>query len=100
MTAKTALAVRALLSRPVRVLSQRGMWLMRSDAIPVLMTLHPSALLRGPPEQRGAEYAAWLRDLAHAKSLPKDVSNGKDQEQERILVGVRGFEPPASTSRT
>ena len=48
MIAKTALAVRALLGRPVRVLSQRGTWLIRSDAIPVLVTLHPSALLRGP----------------------------------------------------
>jgi len=70
-----AVAARALLGRPVRVLLQRGSWLLRSDAIPVLITLHPSALLRGPPEQRDVEYAAWLRDLAHAKSPPKDASN-------------------------
>jgi len=65
-----AVAARALLGRPVRVLAQRGSWLMRSDAIPVLITVHPSALLRVPSEQRHAHYAAWLGDLARAAKLP------------------------------
>ncbi|MDB5900924.1 MAG: uracil-DNA glycosylase protein-like protein, partial [Ramlibacter sp.] len=44
-------AARSLLARPVAVLSERGEWFEREDGVRVLVTLHPSALLRLPPEQ-------------------------------------------------
>jgi uracil-DNA glycosylase family protein len=61
-----AVAARSLLGRDARVLRERGQWRMRADGIPVLLTLHPSALLRGGPEQLEAAYDAWLADLRHA----------------------------------
>ena len=45
---------------------ERGRWLERSDGRRVLITLHPSALLRMEPEDKAAAYAAWIADLQHA----------------------------------
>ncbi|HEY9108879.1 MAG TPA: UdgX family uracil-DNA binding protein [Roseateles sp.] len=58
-----ATAARALLGRPVAVTRERGQWMRREDDIPVLVTLHPSALLRLQGEDRAAAHAAWLDDL-------------------------------------
>ncbi|MBO9513615.1 MAG: UdgX family uracil-DNA binding protein [Variovorax sp.] len=58
-----ATAARALLGRRVAVLSERGRWHEDAAGRPVLVTLHPSALLRGDPQQRDAAWAAWLADL-------------------------------------
>ena len=59
-------AASALLRRPVKVMSERGHWLRRDDGIDVLITLHPSALLRGDPALRDAAYREWLDDLSIA----------------------------------
>jgi len=61
-----ATAARALMGRPIKVLTERGKWLQRSDGLRVLVTLHPSALLRGDPAEQAQAYQAWLADLAHA----------------------------------
>ena len=61
-----ATAARQLLGAPVPVLRDRGQWFTRTDGIPVLITLHPSALLRGDRAQFEAAYAAWVADLARA----------------------------------
>jgi DNA polymerase len=58
-----ATASRQLLKRPVPVLRERGHWFKREDGLPVLVTLHPSALLRLQDDERDAGYAAWLADL-------------------------------------
>ncbi|RZI98783.1 MAG: uracil-DNA glycosylase [Rubrivivax sp.] len=58
-----ATAARALIGRPVAVTRERGSWLERGDGIPVLITLHPSALLRLADEDRTEAWAAWLDDL-------------------------------------
>jgi DNA polymerase len=55
-----------LLGRPVAVTKLRGKVVARPDGRAVLVTLHPSALLRGPPETRQLAWHAWLRDLARA----------------------------------
>jgi DNA polymerase len=52
----------------VKVLSERGRWLQREDGLRVLVTLHPSALLRGDPQQREQAFEAWLADLDKATS--------------------------------
>jgi len=59
-------AASALLARPIKVMSERGHWLRRSDGIDVLITVHPSALLRGDPAHREAAYREWLEDLSAA----------------------------------
>ena len=61
-----ATAARQLLKRPVPVLRERGHWLDRPDGRKVLITLHPSALLRVDPAERDAAFSGWLRDLALA----------------------------------
>ena len=58
-----ATAARSLLGRSVAVTRERGQWLPRADGLPVLVTLHPSALLRMPAEQRNPAWTAWLADL-------------------------------------
>jgi DNA polymerase len=50
----------------VKVLSERGRWVERHDGIRVLVTLHPSALLRGDPLEREHAFAQWVRDLGAA----------------------------------
>ncbi len=62
-------AARSLLGRPVKVLSERGRWLERPDGIEVLVTLHPSALLRGNPLERENAFEAWVADLRAAAPL-------------------------------
>ena len=71
-----ATAARSLLGQPIKVLTQRGQWLLRDDGLPVLVTLHPSALLRGDPAEREADYRRWLADLAHATRPPPGTSTG------------------------
>ena len=64
-----ATAARSLLGRAVAVTAERGHWLRRADGRDVLVTLHPSALLRLPGEERDAAFQRWLADLAHASRL-------------------------------
>ena len=65
-----ATAARALLGRAVAVMRERGQWFVRADGLRVLVTLHPSALLRMEVGERDAAFEAWLADLRHAGSLP------------------------------
>ena len=53
----------------VAVTRERGKWLRRADGRRVLITLHPSALLRMEPEDKEAAWAAWLADLRKAAAL-------------------------------
>jgi uracil-DNA glycosylase len=52
----------------VAVLSERGEWFEREDGVRVLVTLHPSALLRMPPEQLPRAFEQFVGDLAKAWS--------------------------------
>jgi len=68
LVALGATAARSLLGRPVPVMANRGHIFARDDGRQVLVTLHPSALLRVPAEEREAAYAAWVADLLVLKS--------------------------------
>jgi uracil-DNA glycosylase family protein len=63
-----ATAARSLLGRPLTVMQLRGQWLDSRFGLPMLVTLHPSALLRGDPMRRESAWDAWLNDLASATS--------------------------------
>lgn len=63
-------AARSLLGWPVPVQSERGRWHRRDDGIPVLVTVHPTALLRGGPAQFDQAFASWLADLEQATRIP------------------------------
>jgi DNA polymerase len=62
-------AARQLMGRAVPVMSMRGQWLEREDGRRVLITLHPSALLRILDNDRAEAYALWLADLRRASRL-------------------------------
>jgi DNA polymerase len=69
LVALGATAARQLMGRAVAVARERGQWLVRDDGLRVLITLHPSALLRMEPAQFDAAYAAWLADLRLGDAL-------------------------------
>ena len=72
LVALGATAARSLLGRAVPVMAERGNWLPREDGLQVLVTLHPSALLRvQPDEDRKAAFAAYVRDLKQAWKVLK-----------------------------
>jgi DNA polymerase len=56
-------AARSLLGRPVAVLSERGEWFERPDGVRVLVTVHPSSILRMDEAQRESAYRAFVGDL-------------------------------------
>ncbi len=58
-----ATAARQLMGQAVAVTRARGQWQKRADGRRVLITLHPSALLRMEAEDKDDAYAAWLADL-------------------------------------
>lgn len=63
-------AARSLMGRAVRVMAERGQWLVRPDGRKVLITLHPSALLR-VTEGREEAFDAFVKDLSKARKLFK-----------------------------
>ena len=71
IVAMGATAAHQLLKRPVPVLRERGHWLERADGRKVLVTLHPSALLRVDPADREPAYRAWLADLHLASGFAR-----------------------------
>jgi|SRR6478736_6641939 len=58
-----ATAVQALLPRDVRVTADRGRILPSELGPPVLVTVHPSSILRAADEDRAAAMRAFVRDL-------------------------------------
>jgi len=62
-----ATAVRALLGPEVRVLVNRGKLLDSPWGPRVLVTVHPSSILRVPPEDRDKAFEAFVRDLARLR---------------------------------
>ena len=66
LVALGATAARQLMGTAVAVTKQRGQFLTRTDGRRVLVTLHPSALLRMEPADKAAAYDAWLADLRQA----------------------------------
>ena len=69
LVAMGATAARSLMGRAVSVTAERGKWLVRPDGRKVLITLHPSALLRVLPEERDEAFAAFVADLKKAKAV-------------------------------
>ena len=68
LVALGATAARSLMGYAVPVTAERGKWLVRADGLKVLITLHPSALLRMQPEDRETAFAAFVADLKKAKA--------------------------------
>jgi DNA polymerase len=58
-----ATAAHSVLGKPIPVQRSRGKLIRVSDETQVLVTVHPSYLLRVPEEQQAAEYARFVEDL-------------------------------------
>ena len=58
-----ATAAQALLGRDVRVTRDRGLAAALPEAETVVVTIHPSSILRGEPDERESELAAFVADL-------------------------------------
>ncbi|MDB5848894.1 MAG: uracil-DNA glycosylase protein-like protein [Rhodoferax sp.] len=69
LVALGARAASSLLGRAVAVMKERGQWLARSDGRQVLVTLHPSALLRVLPDEREAAIGLFVQDLRKARRV-------------------------------
>ena len=76
LVALGATAARQLMGRGVAVTRERGQWLRRADGRRVLITLHPSALLRMEPEDKAAAWTAWLADLKKAAAMLSGGGSG------------------------
>ena len=93
-----ATAARALLGVSVGVAASRGRWLTRTDGLPVLVTLHPSALLRMQPDERDAAWGGWIGDLALASAAaPADVFGAAGAS---VREAGAASPPPAAPSTT
>jgi DNA polymerase len=64
-----ATAAQSLLGRDFRVTQNRRVLIESELAAAVTATIHPSAVLRGEPEKRKAEFAAFVDDLRFVASL-------------------------------
>ena len=61
-----ATAARSLLGGDVSVTVNEGRWLARADGTPVLVCLHPAAILRAEPSRQGELRARWIASLRQA----------------------------------
>jgi uracil-DNA glycosylase len=66
-----ATAVRAVLGPKVKVLVNRGHFLDTPFGIPALVTVHPSSILRVPPETRDDAFEALVADLKQILRRPR-----------------------------
>ncbi len=73
-----ATAARSVLGSAVSVTAHEGQWLQRGDGIPVLVCLHPAALLRADPQRRDELHARWLASLAQATPWTRPDSSSTD----------------------
>ena len=64
-----ATAAQSLLGREFRVTQNRRKLIDSELAEAVTATIHPSAILRGEPERREAEFAAFVDDLRFVARL-------------------------------
>ncbi|MDB5893988.1 MAG: uracil-DNA glycosylase protein-like protein [Rhodoferax sp.] len=69
LVALGARAAHSLVGRAVSVTQERGNWLPRADGRQVLITLHPSAMLRLLPGEREAAVTQFVHDLRKARHI-------------------------------
>ncbi|MES2785784.1 MAG: UdgX family uracil-DNA binding protein [Pseudomonadota bacterium] len=76
LVALGATASRSLLGRNVAVMSERGHWHTSPGGLPVMVTVHPSALLRTPPDLQHEAFEQFVADLALALAGPGTPATG------------------------
>jgi uracil-DNA glycosylase family protein len=61
-----ATALRSLLGASLSITEHDGQWLQRADGLPVLVCLHPAAILRADPSRQAALRHRWVEALGQA----------------------------------
>jgi DNA polymerase len=87
-----ATAAQALFGRSFRVTQHRGELVTSRLAGHALATIHPSAILRGPSEQREREFERFVADLRAAAALLAGASILVAKAHRRLPVAVRRAE--------
>jgi uracil-DNA glycosylase len=64
-----ATATKALFNRALPILINRGKFLKTEDGLSILITVHPSSILRAPGEDRQAAYELFLHDLSAINNI-------------------------------
>jgi len=85
-----ATAVRSLLGPGVSVTAQEGCWLARPDGTPVLVCLHPAAILRADASRQDAMRARWIACLRSAGAHLEDGAPAAGQGGTANGGGVSG----------
>ena len=78
-----ATAARALLGPGVTLAEARGRWWPGPGGRPALVTWHPAALLRLPPERKRDGWRQWLADLRTASHGPWGNADDGEPSKER-----------------
>ncbi len=76
-----ATAARSLLGGDVGVVANEGQWFERADGIPVLICLHPAAVLRADSARQPAMRASWLASLREAGRFVEPLPESTDLER-------------------
>ena len=79
-----ATAVRSLLGAGVPVTANEGRWLARADGTPVLVCVHPAAILRAEPARQVALRARWVDCLRLASPQVFDEPTPSDAPTDAI----------------
>jgi len=88
-----ATAVRSLLGPGVAVMHNEGRWLARADGTPVLVCLHPAALLRAEPVRQAAMRARWIESLREATPFVLDLVSRSGVAGQPGEVAAQGSKP-------
>ncbi len=75
-----ATAVRSLLGDKVAVTANEGRWLARADGTPVLVCLHPAAILRAEPARQPAMRERWVASLRQADGDVRVPTTSADED--------------------
>ena len=78
-----ATAARALLGPGITLAEARGRWSPGPGGRPVLVTWHPAALLRLPPDRKREAWRQWLADLRTASHGPSENADDGERRNAR-----------------
>ncbi len=94
-----ATAAKALLGRDFSVMKKRGVAIPSEWAPAIIATVHPSAVLRAPPDQRALAERMFVADIRKvARFLEKEPSSLRAGARSRKFSAWETSEPRSATS--
>jgi uracil-DNA glycosylase family protein len=94
-----ATAAKALLGRDFSVMKKRGVPIRSEWAPAIIATVHPSAVLRAPPDQRALAQRMFIADIRKvARFLEKEAASLRAGSPRRKFSAWETSEPRSATS--